>query len=99
MDVPLRIVGTGKVAARLLTSPVTFRLPARRDLHDVITRHFGFTTVAGVGAGGLEHFAGPDGQTFPVPLQDPVSQTHFDALLGLVRCGATTFMGLRTPPG
>lgn len=95
MDVPLRIVGTGKVAARLLTSPATFRLPARRDLHDVLTRHFGFTTVADVGAGELEHFAGPDGQTFPVPLQDPVSQTHFDALLALVRCGATTFMGLR----
>ncbi|MEK8024545.1 hypothetical protein [Pseudaquabacterium rugosum] len=99
MDVPLRIVGTGKVAARLLTSPATFRLPARRDLHDVLTRHFGFTAVAGVGAGGTQHFVGPEGQTFPGPLQDPFSQTHFDALLALLRCGATTFMGLRTPPG
>ncbi|MFZ2990432.1 hypothetical protein [Ideonella sp.] len=96
MDVPLRIVGTGRVTARLLTSPAAFRLPARHDLHDVLTRHFGYRVLPGNGTSQSDHFVGPEGQTFPVPLQDPASQTHFDALLALVRCGATAFMGLRT---
>lgn len=95
MNVPLRIVGTGKVAARLLTSPATFRLPARRDMHDVLTRHFGYQIVAGIGAGGPEHFVGPQGQAWPASPQEPFAQAYFDAVLTHLGLGAPGFIALR----
>lgn len=90
-DVPLRFVGHGQVAHRLLSSPATLNRPSRRELRRALMRHYGYAPVPG-GKGSHEKFKGSNGQMFPLPQRDPVSQDVFSAFLDHFQISKTEYI-------
>ena len=80
-DIPLRFVGNGQAANRILSSPATLNLPSRREVRRALERFFGYELVPGAGKGSHEKFQGKDGRMFPLPRRDPVSSDVFKAFL------------------
>ena len=80
-DVPVYFVGDGQVASRLLSSPSTLNVPARKELRRALEHVYGYSLVPGGGKGSHEKWRGKDGRMFPVPCKDPVGRGVFDAFL------------------
>lgn len=80
-DVPLYFAGDGQVASRLLSSPSTLNVPARKELRRALEHVYGYSLVPGGGKGSHEKWRGKDGRMFPVPRKDPVGRGVFDAFL------------------
>lgn len=81
-DIPLRFVGTGRIASAVLSRPSTMRLPSRAELREVITKHFRYGLVAGAGKGSHEKYRSADGRrSFTLPTSDPVSPKVFSTFL------------------
>ncbi|MEZ7523553.1 type II toxin-antitoxin system HicA family toxin [Burkholderia vietnamiensis] len=78
-DVPFRFVGPGVIADRLRANPKTFSQPTVRELEKAL-KHFGYTCDSSGGKGSHEKWT-KDGQQFPVPRRDPVSQGVFKTFL------------------
>jgi hypothetical protein len=73
-DVPMYFVGEG------LLSTLFFGAPARREILRVL-KHFGYHPIAGRGKGSHEVWAGKSGNTFTLPIRDPLSVGVFHSLL------------------
>ncbi len=80
-DVPLYFAGDGQVARRLLSSPSTLNVPARRELRRALEHVYGYSLVPGGGKGSHEKWRGKDGRMFPVPRRDPVGREVFEGFL------------------
>ena len=80
-DVPLYFAGDGQVASRLLSSPSTLNVPARKELRRALEHVYGYSLVPGGGKGSHEKWRGKDGRMFPVPRRDPVGRGVFEAFL------------------
>jgi hypothetical protein len=80
-DVPVYFVGDGQVARRLLSSPSTLNVPARKELRRALEHVYGYSLVPGGGKGSHEKWRGKDGRMFPVPRKDPVGRGVFEAFL------------------
>jgi hypothetical protein len=79
-DVPVRFVGQGVIADRLLSRPATFNVPARDELERAL-KHFKHEKDRSGGKGSHEKWTGPDERAFILPKRDPVSGHVFRTFL------------------
>jgi hypothetical protein len=82
-DVPLRFVGRGIIAERLLSHPATLNVPARAELEKAL-KYFKHVPDRSGGKGSHEKWTGPDQRAFILPKRDPVSPGVFRTFLGHV---------------
>ena len=90
-DVPVRFVGKGVIADRLLSRPATFNVPARDELERAL-KHFKHEKDRSGGKGSHEKWTGPDERAFILPKRDPVSGHVFRSFLQHVRIDKTTYV-------
>jgi hypothetical protein len=90
-DIPLRFLGQGVIADRLQSHPVTFNVPARRELEKAL-KHFKHILDASGGKGGHQKWTGPDQRAFILPTRDPVSPKVFNSFLHHVGIDKTTYV-------
>jgi hypothetical protein len=87
-DIPLRFVGNGRIADRLLAHPASFHVPAKRELEKALA-YFKHEVMPAEGKGGHQKWVGPDGRAFTVPSGKMVSEHVFRTFLHHV--GITKF--------
>jgi hypothetical protein len=90
-DIPLRFVGPGVIADRLLSHPATFNVPSRRELERAL-KHFRHSLDASGGKGGHQKWTGPDQRAFILPTRDPVSPGVFKTFLHHVGIDKATYV-------
>jgi hypothetical protein len=90
-DIPVRFVGRGLIADRLLSHPATFNVPPRRELERAL-RHFNHDLDASGGKGGHQKWTGPDRRAFILPTRDPVSPGVFKTFLHHVGIDKATYV-------
>lgn len=90
-DIPLRFVGTGLIADRVLSHPATLNVISRRELQRAL-KHFRHVVDVSAGAGSHEKWTGPDNRAFPVPRTDPVSYTVFKSFLQYIGIDKATYV-------
>jgi len=90
-DIPLRFVGPGVIADRLLSHPATFNVPPRRELERAL-KHFRHSLDVSGGKGGHQKWTGPDQRAFILPTRDPVSPGVFKTFLHHVGIDKATYV-------
>jgi hypothetical protein len=90
-DIPLRFVGSGVIADRLQSHPVTFNVPPRREMEKAL-RYFRHNLDASGGKGGHQKWTGPDQRAFILPTRDPVSTGVFKTFLHHVGIDKATYV-------
>jgi hypothetical protein len=90
-DIPLRFIGPGKIAERLLGHPATLNVPARAELEKAL-RYFKHVPDRSRGKGSHEKWTGPDRRAFILPKRDPVSPGVFRTFLGHVGIDKSTYL-------
>ena len=90
-DVPVRFVGKGVIADRLLSRPATFNVPARDELERAL-KHFKHEKDRSGGKGSHEKWTGPDERAFILPKRDPVSGHVFRTFLQHVGIDKITYV-------
>lgn len=90
-DIPLHFVGSGVIADRLQSHPVTFNIPPRRELERAL-KHFRHNLDASGGKGGHQKWTGPDQRAFILPTRDPVSTGVFKTFLHHVGIDKATYV-------
>lgn len=90
-DIPLRFLGTGVIADRLLSHPATFNVPPRRELERAL-KHFRHSLDVSGGKGGHQKWTGPDQRAFILPTRDPVSTGVFNTFLHHVGIDKATYV-------
>jgi hypothetical protein len=95
-DVPIRFVGKGVIADRLLSRPATFNVPARAEIERAL-KHFRHVKDPSGGKGSHEKWTGPDERAFILPKRDPVSGRVFRTFLQHVGIDKTTYVNSVRP--
>lgn len=90
-DIPLRFVGPGVIADRLLSHPATFNVPTRRELEKALKFFKHIVDPAG-GKGGHQKWTGPDNRAFILPTRDPVSVGVFKTFLQYLGINKSTYV-------
>jgi hypothetical protein len=90
-DVPLRFLGRGLIADRLLGHPATLNVPARAELERAL-KYFKHVPDRSGGKGSHEKWTGPDQRAFILPKRDPVSPGVFRTFLGHVGIDKATYL-------
>jgi hypothetical protein len=90
-DIPLRFVGRGQIAERLLSHPATLNVPARAELEKAL-KYFKHVPKQSGGKGSHEKWTGPDQRAFILPKRDPVSPGVFRTFLGHVGIDKSTYL-------
>lgn len=90
-DVPVRFVGPGVIADRLLGSPANFNVPARSEVQCAL-KYFKHIRDPKGGKGSHEKWTGPDERVFILPGRDPVSGRVFRTFLHHVGIDKSTYI-------
>lgn len=90
-DVPIRFVGEGTIAHRLLSHPANFHVPKRSEVVRAL-RHYNHKCDPRGGKGSHEKWIGPDNRTFSLPRRDPLSYTVFDSFLHYIGVDKSTYV-------
>ena len=90
-DVPIRFVGRGIIADRLLSHPASFNVPSRAELEQAL-RHFNHAKNSSAGKGSHEKWTGTDRRAFMLPRRDPVSPGVFKTFLRHVGIDKRTYI-------
>lgn len=90
-DIPLWLVGPGKIADQLRSHPASFHVPSRREAVKVL-RHFNHRHVPARGKGSHEQWIAPDQRGFPLPARDPLSREVFSSLLSHLGIDKKTYV-------
>ena len=91
VDIPLRFVGPGVIADRLLSHPATFNVPTKREIEKALKRYEHTLDAAG-GKGGHQKWTGPDQRAFTLPTSDPVTRRVFKTFLAHVGIDKDTYV-------
>jgi hypothetical protein len=95
-DIPLRFVGTGLIADRLLDRAATLNVPARSELERALRYYKHVPDISG-GKGSHEKWTGPDKHAFILPKRDPVSIGVFKSFLRHVGIDKSTYLASVRP--
>lgn len=90
-DVPIRFVGRGLIADRLLSRSASFNVPPRSELERAL-RYFKHAKDSVAGKGSHEKWTGPDQRAFVLPRRDPVSPGVFRTFLHHVGIDKSTYV-------
>lgn len=90
-DIPLRFVGSGQIADKLLSQPGIFGVPARREIERALT-YFRYSLDASAGKGSHQKWTGQDQRAFSLPMRDPVSRGVFHTFLNHVGIDKLTYV-------
>jgi hypothetical protein len=90
-DIPLRFLGRGLIADRLLGHPATLNVPTRAELERAL-KYFKHVSDRSGGKGSHEKWTGPDQRAFILPKRDPVSPGVFRTFLGHVGIDKATYL-------
>lgn len=90
-DVPIRFVGHGVIADRLLSRPANFNVPSRAEIVSAL-RYFKHRHDSKGGRGSHEKWTGPDERAFILPKRDPVSGRVFRTFLDHLGIDKATYV-------
>jgi predicted RNA binding protein YcfA (HicA-like mRNA interferase family) len=79
-DIPLRFIGKGVIADRLLSHSANLNVPSRREIERAL-RFYNYMVDVSGGKGSHQKWRGPDKRSFTVPVRDPISNVVFSTFL------------------